>query len=218
MYARRSVAFMQTYGYNTAMMKIIDVANTYQGLARWGRGAGVRPGNWRVSMVESGHVRDGWLKLDGLKQISLAHNNRTERHLLRPFDVLITARTGRVQAALVPPAVSRTMASVTLLVVRPNDPESGMGHYLWYFLTSAQGRAQMERRMTTSLTLTALSAKNLGDVEVPVPSRRELDLLAGLVETSEAAYESAVEAARLRREALRDAIIGQIGNGAGRVG
>ena len=196
------------------MQRIVELANVSQGLARSGRAAGARAGDWNVRIAESGDVRDGWLKLDRLKEIGVLHNNRTERHLLRPFDVLVTARAGSVQSALVPPAVSRTVASVTLLVVRPREPESGMGQYLWYFLTSAYGRAQIGKRMTTSATLTSLSAKDLAEVEIPVPARRELDLIARLVEASEEAYAAEVEAARLRREALRDAIIGQVGYGA----
>ena len=196
------------------MQRIVGLANVSQGLARSGRAAGARAGDWNVRIAESGDVRDGWLKLDRLKEINIHHNNRTERHLLRPFDVLVTARAGSVQSALVPPAVSRTVASVTLLVVRPKEPESGIGHYLWYFLTSGYGRAQIGKRMTTSATLTALSAKNLAEVEIPVPARRELDLIARLVEASEEAYAWEVEAARLRREALRDAIIGRVGYGA----
>ena len=74
-----------------------------------------------------------------------------------------------------------------------------MGHWLWYFLTSAHGRAQIAQR----LTVTSLSARSLGEVEIPMPSERNLDAVARLVEASEAAYDSAVEAARLRREMLR---------------
>ena len=95
------------------MQRIVELANVSQGLARSGRAAGARAGDWNVRIAESGDVRDGWLKLDRLKEIGVLHNNRTERHLLRPFDVLVTARAGSVQSALVPPAVSRTVASVT---------------------------------------------------------------------------------------------------------
>ena len=102
------------------------------------------------------------------------------------------------------------VAGVTLLVVRPKEPESGMGHWLWYYLTSARGRAQIDARTTVSATLRSLSARNLGEMEVPVPPPRELDVLARLVDASEAAYGSAVEAARLRRETLRDAVIHRI--------
>ena len=92
---------------------------------------------------------------------------RAERHLLRPFDLLVTARTGSVQVALVPPEVSRTVAGITLLVVRAKQPETGMGHWLWYCLTSSQGRAQLAKLMTVSATLKSLSARNLGEISGP---------------------------------------------------
>ena len=156
-----------------------------------------------LRLVESGDVsEDGWLKLDGLREVGVIQGVRTERHLLRPFDVLVTARSGSIHAALVPPEVSRTVSGVTLLIVRPKQPESGMGHWLWYFLTSTYGRAQIEKRLTVSSTVTSLSASSLGEIEVPVPSTRELDIVARLVEASESAYNSAVEAARIRREAI----------------
>ena len=120
---------------------ISDLARIYQGLVRAGRGAGARSGGWLLRIVESGDVRDnGWLELDGLKEVGVVQNTRTERHLLRPFDVLVTARAEPLQAVLVPPSVSRTVAGTTLLVVRPKHPESGMGHWLWYFLTSRFGQ------------------------------------------------------------------------------
>ena len=123
---------------------------------------------------------------------------------------LITARTGSVQLALVPPEVSRTVAGVTLLVVRPREPESGMGHYLWYFLTSAYGRSQLVKRLTVNRTITTLSASAVAEVEVPVPSPRQLDRVVRLVEASEEAYASAVEAAVVRRETVRDSVIRQL--------
>lgn len=197
------------------MRKLKELADIFQGIARAGRGVGARSGEWRLRIVESGDVRDdGWLNLAGLNELGLVHGVRTERHLLRPFDLLVTARTASTQVALVPPEVSRTVAGVTLLVVRAKQPESGMGHWLWYCLTSSLGRTQIAKRMTASATLKTLSAKNLGEVQVPVPSLRDLDAVAQLVEASEEAYESAIEAARLRREALRDAVIQELAYGA----
>ena len=165
-----------------------------------------------LRLVESGDLgEDGWLKLDGLRVVEVFQGARTERHLLRPYDVLVTARSGSIHAALVPPGVSRTVAGITLLVVRAKEPESGMGHWLWYFLTSTYGRAQIEKRLTVSSTVTSLSASSLGEIEVPMPTQRELNLVARLVEASESAYNSAVEAARIRREAIRDSVIQEIG-------
>ena len=56
---------------------------------------------------------DGWLDLHGLREIGLVRGVRTERHLLRPYDVLVTARAGSIQAVLVPPDVSRTVAGIS---------------------------------------------------------------------------------------------------------
>lgn len=192
------------------MTRLVELADISQGLVRSGRGAGARPGDWMVRIVESKDVVDDRLVLDDLKQIGVVPGIRTERHLLQPFDVLVTARSRSVQVALVPSGISRTVAGGTLLVIRPRDPGSGMGHYLWYYLTSSFGQVQMARRTTAGVTLTSLSARNLGEVLVPVPDDRTLDRLADLIEVSEAVYESAAEAATQRREVLRDALIGEL--------
>ena len=174
------------------MTPVSHLANVTQGLARAGRGAGARSGDWTLRIVESGDLRDdGWLQIDGLRKIGVVRGVRTERHLLRPYDVLVTARAGSVQVVLVPPDVSRTVAGVTMLVVRPRQPETGMGHWLWYYLSSAHGRAQLARRITVTSTLKSLSARSLGEVEVPMPDPRDLDTIALIVEASESAYTAA---------------------------
>ena len=144
--------------YCMTMTLITDVADVSQGLARVGRGAGARTGGWVLKVAEAADVNGGWLELNSLREMGFVQNLHTERHLLRPFDVLVTARSGRIQAALVPPDVSRTVAGITLLVVHPNRPESGMGHWLLYFLTSAHGQAELAKRITVNSTSFSLSA------------------------------------------------------------
>lgn len=140
------------------MKSIAELANVYQGLSRVGHGAGARRGQWMLRIVESSDVHDdGWLDMNGLRKVGLVHSIHTEeRHLLRPFDLLVTSRTGFVQIALVPPDVSRTVAGVTLLVVQVTQPESGMAHWLWYYLTSSIGRTKLVKCMTASVTLKSL--------------------------------------------------------------
>ena len=161
-----------------------------------------------LRIAEGGDVTgEGWLEIEDLNEVGVVQSLRTERHLLRPFDVLVTARTGRTQVALVPPNVSRTVAGVTLLVARPKQPELGMGHWLYYFLASAYGQVQLGKRIAVNATSLSLSAKSLGEIEVPMPSGSKLNLMARLIESSEDAYVAEVQAARLRREVLRDAIV-----------
>ena len=171
----------------------------------------MRRGDWYVRLVESGDIQDdGWLDLDDLRQVELVRSRRTVKHLLQPYDILVTARAGSVQLGLVPSSVEETVAGVTLLVVRAHSPETGMGHYLWYYLTSTFGRRQLDKRLTVNATITSLSARATSEVNVPLPSPGQLERFASLVEASEEAYTSAVRVARLRREMMRDSVIGEI--------
>jgi hypothetical protein len=50
----------------------------------------------------------------------------------------------------------------------------------------------------------------VAETEVPVPAARELYLIAQLVEESERAYAAATEAAKIRRNMIRDHVIGTL--------
>ena len=197
------------------MTLLSEIASSFQGLALAGRGAGVRWGDWCVSLVESGDIQDdGWLGLDDLRQVELVRSRRTVRHLLQPYDILVTARAGSVGLAMVPPEVADTVAGVTTLVVRAHSPETGMGHYLWYYLTSTFGRRELVKRLTVNATITSLSSRAISEVPVPLPSPHQVGRLASLVEASEEAYTAAVRVATLRRETVRDSVIREILSGA----
>lgn len=183
-------------------------------MALAGRAAGARPGDWPLRVVESSDVVDDRVSLQGLREIEVLRDGRSEAHLLRPFDILVTARSQAIKVALVPPEVSRTVASSTLLVVRTPDPGSGLSHYLWYYLTSTRGRAEMASRLTAT-ALPTLSAKALGDVPTAIPPLAELRRLVDVIETSEATHAAAFEAARIRHHVLRDAIIAAVAAQAG---
>ena len=131
---------------------------------------------------------------------------RTEAHLLRPYDVLVTARSHAVKVALVPPDVSRTVAGATLLVVRAPDSVTGLAHLVWYYLSSTLGRARVAGRLTAT-TLPTLSVRALGELPVAVPPPDELYRLADLIEAAEESRAAALEAVRLRHDVVRDAII-----------
>ena len=152
------------------------------------------------------------IDLASLGTIAIEFNRRTERHLLQPYDVLVTARSTVVKAALVPPSLTPAVANSTLAVVHPREPELGV--FLWWFFTSRHGRAQLQARMVGS-TVMLLRAGALMDVEVPVPDRRQLRQIADLVEASEAAYEAAIRAAEIRHETVRDHLIDDLLRSAG---
>ena len=168
-----------------------------------------------LSLVESRNLRNGRLDLDGLRRVGVVRNAWSERHLLRPYDLLVTARAESVQVALTPPSVSRTAAGATVLVVRAKDPGSGLAHWLRLYLSSGVGRAGIRRRMTTGVATPLLTAAALGELETPVPPPRRLRTIPALVDSLEAAREAEVRAS-LGREALVDALVADLGGPDGR--
>jgi len=181
-----------------------SIASISPGLATSGAGAGARKGSWVVQEVSLKDIQDDRIVRDGIESISIEFKAATEKHLLRPFDVLITARSTVVKSALVPPSLTRAVANSTLTVVRPRDPD--LSPFLWWFFTSRQGRSQIEARMVGS-TVMLLRAGALRDIEVPLPSHRELRIIDDLVQASERAHEAALAAAQIRHETVRDRIV-----------
>jgi hypothetical protein len=169
-----------------------------------GQGAGARAGGWLVQEVSLRNIEGDRIDLGSLSTIAIEFNRRTEKHLLKPYDVLVTARSTVVKAALVPASLTPAVANSTLSVVRPREPE--MGAFLWWFFTSRYGRAQLHARMVGS-TVMLLRAGALHDIEVPVPERAKLNRIADLVETSEQAYEAAICVAEIRHKTVRDHLV-----------
>ena len=187
-------------------MKLARLANVRQGMVMVGSGAGARPGDWQLRLVESADVVDDHVRLEDLREVEVRHDARTETHLLRPYDILVTARSHAVKVALVPPEVSGTVAGATLFVVRAPDPGTGLAHFLWYYLSSTVGRARVAARLTTT-ALPTLSVRALRDVPVPVPPWDRLYRTADLIEATEESRAAALDAVRLRHDVVRDAII-----------
>ena len=63
------------------------------------------------------------------------------KHLLEPFDILVSARAEAPRMAGVPASIDRAVASITAAGVRTPDPDSGLAHFIWHYLSSERGRA-----------------------------------------------------------------------------
>jgi hypothetical protein len=190
-------------------VRLGEVATIVQGLGTSGRAAGARRGSWSVRLLSVGDLQDDRLDPDGGTTAQIEQNERTERYVVRPDDVLVAARSTAAKAALVPPSVSRTLADATLLIVRAGTQTPDLGPYLWAFLTSAHGRTQLAARMHGS-TVLSLSAASLADVELPLPAAADLYRIADLVEASERAYATGLAAAEMRRSLARDALVARL--------
>lgn len=186
------------------LVRLGDIATVSQGLGMSGRAAGAHAGDWHVNVVSVGDIQDDRLSPEDAQPVAIQQNANTERHLLLPDDVVLTARSSAFKAALVPASIVRTMADASLNIVRAREP--GVGPYLWWFVTSSSGRRRMQDLMSGA-TVLALSAAAVADVRVPLPEGRELYRIADIVEASERAYAAGLEATQLRRSVFRDALL-----------
>jgi hypothetical protein len=185
-------------------LRLGEMATVQQGPNRSGRSAAGRPGDGIVQLVNGGHIQDDTLR-GPYPTIAIPVNGLTEKHLLRPYDVLVTGKSTSAKAALVGSSLGAAVANSTLLVVRSDSPE--ITTFVWWFLTSREGRAAVESKMVASATLSFLPPRALAEMDIPFPSSDEVRKIFELVEVSERAYRSAVEAAELRRNALRNAYV-----------
>jgi hypothetical protein len=191
------------------MVTLGKIATVQQGMSRSGRSAGAREGSWQIRLATASDIQNDRLVLDELETIAIEHNPRTERYLLQSGDVLVTARSTKAKMALVPPSATRVVADAGLLLVRGSFPFVPIGPYLWWYLTSLHGRAQVEQRMV-GVAILSLSPRSLMEIELPLPTDTELDAIAELVDASERAFTAGVAAAELRRTLYRDQIIAQL--------
>ncbi len=135
------------------MRRLSDVTTVKQGLSRSGRSAAARPGDWEVELISGNNIQEDRLS-DPFELILIPHTDLTEKHLLEPYDVLVTGKSTSAKAAYVPSSIGRAVANSTRLVVRPSDQDIGL--FVWWYLTSSEGRAQVETRMVASATLSSL--------------------------------------------------------------
>lgn len=186
------------------------LADVRTGPSRSGRSAAARPGDLAVALISGSDIEHDRLSFP-LPIVSIPKNELTEKHLLSAYDVVVTGKSTSVKAAYVPPDIGLSIANSTLVVVHPHDPDIGV--FLWWFLTSPQGRRELESRMMGSATIASLPPAAVSRVEVPVPDPPRLRQLTEMIEVSERAYWSAREAAEQRRTALRAALVHEMSNG-----
>jgi hypothetical protein len=191
-------------------LPLSEIADVRTGPSRSGRSAAGRPGDLTVALISGSDIGDDRL-LCPLPIVSIPRNELTEKHLLSSYDVVVTGKSTSVKAAYVPPDIGPSIANSTLVVVHPHDPELGV--FLWWFLTSPQGRRELESRMLGSATIASLPPAAVARVEVPVPEGRRLHQVTQMIEASERAYWAAREAAEQRRTALRAALVRELSNG-----
>ena len=100
-------------------MQLHQLVSITQGMATTGKGAGPRSGEWSLRIVDSGDIDGDAVSPDGLRSVDVERNARTEKHLLKPYDLLVTARSQTYQGSACAARRYANRGRRTLLVVRP---------------------------------------------------------------------------------------------------
>lgn len=160
-------------------------------------------GGTRIKAVSVKDLGAGGVDLSRLDQISVPHIADVERYLVRPGDVLLSVRGTQLKVAIVPALLSEAVATATLAVIRLVDgvlvPE-----VLAAYLCSPAGQGQLSARARSATGQIALTARDIRDIEVPVPPMEAQRRIADLSREMDAYESAANEAIRQRREALAE--------------
>jgi len=132
----------------------------------------------------------------------------SEEQRLRPGDVLLPARSTRVIAAVVPPALAGVPINATLVIVRCGP--ALCPQVLAAYLNHPEGQlaiAAVAQSGTIQVNLTAAALRRL---RIPVPPREQQGQFAALLTAADEAYTSAIQAAGMRLGLARAAVLSRI--------
>lgn len=188
-----------------------DIATVFPGVPTFGRSV-VGRGGARIKAVTVKDISSGGVDVEGVDELAVAHVSDVDRYLLQPGDVLLSVRGTQLKVAVAPDALAGAVATATLAVIRVLD--GGMlPEVLATYLGSPTGQAQLNARARSATGQIALTARDIRDIEVPVPPMEAQQRIAELTREMDAYENAANEAIQQRREALAEVTATLMGMG-----
>lgn len=171
-------------------------------------GEGVAQRIINVRDLVDGRVLPG----EELETVCFSARSAVERYRVCAGDVLLTSRGTQLKVALVGADAAGAVATSNLLVIRPDVQFPGALIYAFFCSPSTQAMLLCASRSSGGLL--ALTARDVGEVRIPVPPAERLERLAQLVEATEVYYAAAVTAARTAREAAQGVVMAELSGSA----
>lgn len=151
-----------------------------------------------VPIVSVGDLHEGSVPpTDALPVRELDAQSIDERYRLREGDLLITARGSQLKVAWTQEFSAGAVASSTLLVIRPGARLSAP--LLYAVLSSDEGRSRLSARAKRSTSTLALTVRDAGEVQIPVPPREVQEIIGKLVEVGEEQFRISMKLATAQR-------------------
>ena len=154
------------------------------------------------AFVSVGDLRQGELAPSAPREPRERVDARYHRYLLRPDDVLLTARGTVMKVALV--RGEGLIANNTLMVIRP-APAAG-GEFLYAALVSIPLQQALARLSRGSTAISAWRVQDVAALDIPYPPSAVREQLAALVQAEARHYLLAAQAAEARRSAMHAAL------------
>ncbi|TPK94791.1 hypothetical protein FJ934_14355 [Mesorhizobium sp. B2-4-12] len=178
-----------------------DIAEVFAGVGVSREDSLERPGE-KLPVIGVRHLQDtGVAPTAELELVGFASPTRALANVVKMNDVLLTGRGTVLKVGLVGPETDGAIASGNIIVIRPGA--GVVGGALFALLSSDAYRPKIEVLRRGATTLLSLSAKDIKNLEVSLPTLDEQRRIAAFAIEAQVAYRTAIEAAEIRRSLAR---------------
>ncbi len=121
-----------------------------------------------------------------------------EKYLIKTGDLLVSSRSTSLKLAIVPPSLDGSLINATVIAIR-SLPRL-QPRLLAAYLSHPVGLAELEAVAQSGSLQMNLTVRALGQLLVPVPPETVQEQMVSLLEASDGAFQSALDAAQIRRQ------------------
>lgn len=124
-------------------------------------------GTGEIAYLQSKHFDENG-QLKSILYPDLTVEEISEKHLLKEGDVLLAAKGTKNFAAIFENISYPAVASTTFLIIRINDPQNILPHFLAWYLNSHYAQNRLKAR-AKGTSLPSISKHDVEELEMPVP-------------------------------------------------
>ena len=146
-------------------------------------------------MVRVTDVFQGFLRTENCLKVSIdIFNEFSKNHSPKKGDIIFSRVGSEGRTALVVDNTNFCLGQNTAFISPKND-----NNFLYYWLNSSSGRAQIKKK-TTGASQRTISLKSMRELEINLPSREEQDKLSNLISRYDFLIENNQERTRILEE------------------
>jgi len=146
------------------------------------------------------------LDLDNLIGIDVSERD-VEKYRVQAGDLIVSSRSTSLKSAIVPERAGGLLINATLLGVRSTTI---LPRLLAAWFESPEGMLELANISQSGTHQMNITVSGLGLIMVPVPDLDVQRRLVALLETADAAYQSAIQAAEDRRRIANEVVVNKM--------